>query len=162
MAEKEIITRAQAKELGLVYYFTGEPCKHGHVVKRQVGNSWCTRCEQKGWCEAKRKYRRKNPKATAIARSKVRAKAKGLPHTLTIENIPPIPNTCPYYGLTLEQAIGAPGDSSLTLDRIEPALGYTPDNVEWISMRANTHKSDSTIEEMRMMLARRIKMRDEA
>ncbi|MHB1231570.1 MAG: hypothetical protein ACYCZQ_03165 [Burkholderiales bacterium] len=34
-------TRTEAKQLGLKYYFTGKPCKCGHVSKRYVGgNCW--------------------------------------------------------------------------------------------------------------------------
>lgn len=38
------ISRAEAKERGLVRYYTGKPCKHGHVVERMVVNSDCVRC----------------------------------------------------------------------------------------------------------------------
>jgi len=40
----EIITRAEAIEQGLAYYYTGKPCKHGHVAKRQVTNHCCVTC----------------------------------------------------------------------------------------------------------------------
>ena len=40
----EIITRAQAKALGLDNYYTGKPCKHGHVAQRQVRKSMCKQC----------------------------------------------------------------------------------------------------------------------
>ena len=36
------ISRAQAKEQGL--YFTGKPCKHGHVDLRQVSSESCMEC----------------------------------------------------------------------------------------------------------------------
>lgn len=39
----EIITRKQAKEQGLTHYFTGKPCKHGHVAKRLVAGG-CVEC----------------------------------------------------------------------------------------------------------------------
>ena len=40
----EKISRSQAKQLGLKYYFTGEPCKFGHISKRQVVNCTCCQC----------------------------------------------------------------------------------------------------------------------
>lgn len=40
----EIISRAEAKQLGLTHYFTGKPCKHGHVDKRFTGNGNCATC----------------------------------------------------------------------------------------------------------------------
>lgn len=42
--EYEIITRAEAKEQGLTYYFTGKPCKRGHLSKRQTSNGSCQSC----------------------------------------------------------------------------------------------------------------------
>ena len=40
----EIITRKQAKELGLKRYFTGKPCKRGHVAERRVSSRRCLEC----------------------------------------------------------------------------------------------------------------------
>lgn len=33
---KTIVSKKEAKQLGLKYYFTGQPCKHGHVEKRAI------------------------------------------------------------------------------------------------------------------------------
>lgn len=38
-------TRAEAKLLGVKYYFTGKPCKHGHIVKRYM-NGCCCECQR--------------------------------------------------------------------------------------------------------------------
>lgn len=40
----DIISRKEAKALGLIYYFTGKPCKRGHFSKRQTVNGGCTEC----------------------------------------------------------------------------------------------------------------------
>ena len=32
-------TRAEAKATGAKYYYTGEPCKHGHVAPRKTKRS---------------------------------------------------------------------------------------------------------------------------
>jgi len=40
----EIISRKEAKSLGLIHYFTGKPCKHGHTDKRYVDNGHCLSC----------------------------------------------------------------------------------------------------------------------
>jgi hypothetical protein len=42
----QIISRAEAKAKGLKRYFTGKPCKHGHVAERQVSNATCVECER--------------------------------------------------------------------------------------------------------------------
>lgn len=45
---KLIRSRKEAKELGLTRYFTGHPCKHGHVAERDVINATCVECSL-GW-----------------------------------------------------------------------------------------------------------------
>lgn len=40
----EIINRKEAKEKGLAYYFTGNPCKQGHISKRRTVNGSCHTC----------------------------------------------------------------------------------------------------------------------
>ena len=39
-----IISRAEARALGLKRYFTGEPCKRGHVAERGVSCPGCMEC----------------------------------------------------------------------------------------------------------------------
>ena len=39
-----IITRAEAKAKGLTRYFTGKPCKHGHVSERRTLTGYCEKC----------------------------------------------------------------------------------------------------------------------
>ena len=41
----DIVSRQEAKERGLKFYFTGKACKHGHVVERSV-NSGCLACQK--------------------------------------------------------------------------------------------------------------------
>lgn len=42
----EVISRADAKEMGLGRYFTGEPCRHGHLSERYVACGRCVECDQ--------------------------------------------------------------------------------------------------------------------
>jgi hypothetical protein len=69
---RKIITRSEAKALGLKRYFTGKPCKHGHVSERLVSDWVCTEChseKRRNWraanhekCrERSRKWKRNNP-----------------------------------------------------------------------------------------------------
>lgn len=47
--------RAEAKELGLRFYFTGKPCKRGHVTNRRTGCGSCVDCASattKAWQDA--------------------------------------------------------------------------------------------------------------
>lgn len=41
-------TRAEAKTLGAKYYFTGEPCKHGHIAPRKTKGA-CVECLKVEW-----------------------------------------------------------------------------------------------------------------
>ena len=40
----KLISRQDALKQNLEYYFTGRPCKYGHVVKRKTHNCQCTAC----------------------------------------------------------------------------------------------------------------------
>ena len=40
----EIINRRQAIASGLKHFYTGKPCKHGHLTERYVGNGGCLEC----------------------------------------------------------------------------------------------------------------------
>jgi len=37
-------TRAEAQEIGSLYYFTGKPCSHGHLSKRYTNSIGCVEC----------------------------------------------------------------------------------------------------------------------
>jgi hypothetical protein len=41
-------TRAEAKATGAKYYFTGEPCKHGHIAPRKTKGA-CLECLKLEW-----------------------------------------------------------------------------------------------------------------
>lgn len=42
----DLITRKDALAKGLKWYFTGKPCKHGHIDIRQVANKGCKSCQK--------------------------------------------------------------------------------------------------------------------
>jgi len=44
-------TRQEAKATGAKYYFTGEPCKHGHIAPRKTKGS-CVECLKVEWRQA--------------------------------------------------------------------------------------------------------------
>ena len=53
----EIITIEQAIHIRLKKYFTGIPCKHGHVVERWTSSKGCLECSKIGH----KKWKKKNP-----------------------------------------------------------------------------------------------------
>ena len=85
--------------------------------------------------------------------AKQRAEKMGWEFTITEEDIY-IPETCPVLGMELivQSPRGKGGGSagSPSLDRINPALGYIPGNVQVISHLANTMKCNATPEELLM------------
>lgn len=50
-------TRKEAKVKGDIHYFTGKPCKHGHVDNRLTSSSTCVTCNNNNFL----KFKRKNP-----------------------------------------------------------------------------------------------------
>ena len=79
--------------------------------------------------------------------SRVRAKQKGVPFNLTLDHLNeiwPPDNKCPILGVPFVRGQGEPISTSPSIDRIEPAKGYTIGNVQVISRRANLIKSDAT------------------
>lgn len=54
--------RDEAEAQGLTHYFTGIPCKNGHVAKRQVRNTECMDCKNAG----KLVYHDKKPHMNAL------------------------------------------------------------------------------------------------
>jgi 5-methylcytosine-specific restriction endonuclease McrA len=47
-------TRAEAKARGASYYFTGEPCKHGHIALRKTKGA-CIDCLKDQWAQSNEK-----------------------------------------------------------------------------------------------------------
>ena len=56
-------TRKEAQKTGAKYYFTGEPCKHGHIALRKTKGS-CMECLKLEWADSNEK-RKDKPKSEA-------------------------------------------------------------------------------------------------
>lgn len=104
--------------------------------------------------EMQQKWRDKNPKRYMWTHTRCRARAEGIPFSITEDDFD-IPEYCPIFPrLKLEffNGRGSRPDNIPTLDKIIPALGYIPGNVAVISMRANRLKSDASAEELQSIL----------
>src|SRR4051812_45619715 len=58
----EIISRSQARAQGLKQYFTGKPCKRGHISPRSVASCVCKTCDlekDRRWRDANREKMRR-------------------------------------------------------------------------------------------------------
>ncbi len=76
-----------------------------------------------------------------------RAKRKGIPFNIEASDIV-ISDLCPVLGLKLEMSLRQMSPASATVDRIEPAKGYTKGNIIVVSLKANVIKSDATVDEL--------------
>ena len=101
----------------------------------------------------KRNYRHQNPEGALLHDTRRRAKSKGLVCTLTKDNLPRMGTHCPILGTAFARGIEAwRAGTSPALDRIDNTKGYTPDNVWFISHRANRLKGDGTLEEFEALV----------
>lgn len=99
----------------------------------------------------KRELNRRNPLSICLQQARRRAKLNGLPFDLTLEDLE-IPTKCPVLGIPLRVNDGHAKDDSYSLDRLIPELGYIKGNVTVISHKANTVKSNASIEELEKVL----------
>jgi len=58
----KIITRKEAIELGLKRYFTGIPCKHGHLAEKITSKSNCVECKKLEYDKHAERYKATNAK----------------------------------------------------------------------------------------------------
>jgi hypothetical protein len=89
---------------------------------------------------------------TMVLRTRARAAAKGIAHTLTPADLLPLPRTCPALGIVLDYDAsqgGGANDNYASVDRIVPEKGYVNGNVVVVSQRANRIKNDAHPEELR-------------
>lgn len=168
----QLITKNEAIKKGYIFYFTGKPCKHGHLSERLVKGGSCRECKNLAsekfrnenreqynkYCKEKKKesyttekrrenYKRNNAKELFYA-AKQRAKIKGISFTITIEDVI-IPDKCPVFDIPLNHndRLHVP-----TLDRKVNELGYVKGNVQVISAKANRLKNNGTIEEFQQII----------
>jgi hypothetical protein len=80
-----------------------------------------------------------------------RAKRKGIPFTITIDDII-IPETCPLLGIPLVSTNDKRDPRNPSLDQIVPGQGYTPNNIQVISYRANVLKWDASLQELELLV----------
>jgi hypothetical protein len=133
------------------------PLQSFHKNKQQLSgySCYCKDC-------TKQKNKKKYSKASenhnwkleqTLKASKERATRKNLEHTLTLEELTslyPKDNLCPIFGIELQW--GFPKDTSPSLDRIDSTKGYTFDNCQLISNKANRIKSDATPTELELLV----------
>ena len=96
-------------------------------------------------------FRIKMPESKEIYnRLKQSAKKRNIDFTLTLSDINNLsfPITSPVLGIPLRWNREKAKDDSYSFDRVDPSLGYTIDNIEIISFKANRSKNDLSEKEM--------------
>lgn len=99
-----------------------------------------------------RRAESRDPRFRLFRHAKGRAKIQSVPFSLCLDDIV-MPDRCPILGVVMRPAVGQVNDTSPTLDKIIPALGYVPGNVAVISHRANLIKRDATLQELQSLVA---------
>jgi len=94
--------------------------------------------EQVEWAEKRMKF--KNKRFAALA--------SGIEFSLEFHELV-WPTHCPILGCVLEYCADKRLENSPSFDRISPAIGYTKENTQIISWRANRIKNDGTAVEHR-------------
>jgi len=131
------------------------PCDVAYQAKRRVENPQKRRDYEKQYLNNKRQDFdfRLNMLLNA---SKQRARNKNREHTITVEDIKaiyPTDGCCPIFGMKLEFNTAGFRENSPSIDRIDSTKGYTPDNIQIISWKANRIKGYATLQELEMLLA---------
>ena len=95
-----------------------------------------------------------DPRYKMFHNAKHRAKKKGLPFSIEMTDII-IPTVCPLLEIPIDLMTGdkrSPNNPSLDRINPDPSIGYTIDNIQVISSRANWLKADSTVEELELLI----------
>lgn len=84
-------------------------------------------------------------------RLKQSAKKRGIEFNLTIYDLTlfSIPISCPVLGIPLKWHRGSPQDDSVSFDRIDSTKGYSVDNLQILSYKANRCKSNLSDAELK-------------
>lgn len=148
--------RQEAIDNGKMTYFTGKPCKRGHIAEKLVSTYVCLECARTVYRPDER-VRYWNKESTLSHQFRARrnnARKQGIPFTITMEDLE-TPEFCPILGIKLDyncKAKQMSNPNKATIDKLVPELGYVPGNVFIISWRANKLKSDIKIDELESIL----------
>ena len=156
-SDKPLVSRKEALEKGLPTYFTGKPCKHGHVSERYASNCGCCECEalrhtenREADCERHKKYYEENREATLERQRKYyknnlekdreknarrrAAKLQRTPEWADREAIKEIYYNCPQ-GMHVDHIIPLQGETVSGL--------HVPENLQYLTPQENAAKGNN-------------------
>lgn len=88
--------------------------------------------------------------------AKARARAKGRDFAITLDDVLglyPEDGCCPVFGFEMVFGDSNDRECSPSIDRIDSELGYTSDNIQILSWKANRMKADFTLNELKALVA---------
>ena len=91
-----------------------------------------------------------------INASKQRALLKNREHSITVDDLIalwPVDGNCPVFGFPLQFNSGGFRETSPSVDRIDSTKGYTLDNIQILSWKANRIKAYATVEELEAVVS---------
>jgi hypothetical protein len=94
----------------------------------------------------KNHYRSK-PAEHMLRRARARATKNGFEFSITLDDILPLPDRCPVFGVPLRIGFMSQDPWSYSLDRVDNSKGYIQGNVVVMSYKANRLKNDGTAED---------------
>lgn len=97
-------------------------------------------------------WNKNNVEKTLLSAAKKRAITQGCEFNIDLEDIK-IPKFCPLLGIEIIRSNIKASPNSPSLDRINPNLGYTKNNIHIISRRVNTIKNNATLDEIERILS---------
>lgn len=130
-------------------------CDNARQKKRRL----IKRPETREW---EKKYREKTRGVFSVRlrallnASRQRATTKNRDHTITLDDLIalyPADGKCPVYGTKLEFGNAGFRENSPSIDRIDSNKGYTRDNIQIISWKANRLKAWATVDDLEMLLS---------
>jgi hypothetical protein len=155
------MNRQEAIRVKAPRYFTGKPCKHGHIVERYVNGGACVECHaqhaaasgRKKYaqdpakeCRRSKEWRKSNPDIVSFQKAKrISDLLNRTPKWLNAGHLFEI--ECIYRYRTALNAVGL----DYHVDHIVPLRGklvsglHTPDNLQILPAKDNIQKSNSFV-----------------
>ena len=118
---------------------------HKHRLCKGGYNSVCKECRKPLSIQH---HKNRSIERRLYDSAKSRSTKNGREFTLLLEDIV-IPDICPVFNVPLVEKT----PYAASIDRKDSSRGYTKDNIQIISLRANILKNDSTLQELEQLVS---------
>lgn len=152
-----------ARRAGTTTYFTGRPCKHGHISERRTNTSNCVACQEiyvRKWAkehpESRRRFCNKYEKTKKgflmrlyrNMQSRIDGVQKAKHHLYAGKSLLPRRDfydwalACPEYHRLFDayEASGFDRHLAPSVDRVDSSRGYEIANMEWVTHSENSRR----------------------